>query len=46
MYQVAHDDDFLRQSLKNTIQVDDFTGRLFQLYDKVQKNGGSAQVYF
>ncbi|XP_023333170.1 glutathione synthetase isoform X2 [Eurytemora carolleeae] len=44
MHKVAHDDDFLRESLKNTIQVDDFTGRLFQLYDKVQKHGGSAQV--
>jgi hypothetical protein len=36
---VAHDDKFLRDSLQKTIAVDDFTGRLFQIYDTVTKEG-------
>jgi len=36
---VAHDDNFLRETLKKTIAVDDFTGRLFQIYDTVLKEG-------
>jgi len=43
MHKVAHDEEFLRQSLKNTIQVDDFTGKLFELMEKVRELGGPTQ---
>jgi glutathione synthase len=36
---VAHDDHFIRSSLEKTIAVDDFTGRLFRIYDTVMKEG-------
>lgn len=31
MHKVSHDYDFLKESLKHTIQVDDFTGRLWKI---------------
>jgi len=43
MHKVAHDDEFLTQSLKNTIKVDEFTGKLFEIYEKVKEQGGSPQ---
>jgi len=43
MHKVAHDNDFLNESLKNTIKVDDFTKRLFEIYEKVQEQGGPTQ---
>jgi len=43
MHKVAHDDDFLKSSLKNTIKVDEFTKRLFDVYEKVQAQGGPTQ---
>ena len=36
---VAHDEKFLRETLGKTIAVDDFTGRLFKIYDTVVKEG-------
>jgi len=39
MHKVAHDYDFLKESLKYTIQVDDFTRRLFEIYEKVTAEG-------
>uniref|UniRef100_A0A1B6E530 Glutathione synthetase n=1 Tax=Clastoptera arizonana TaxID=38151 RepID=A0A1B6E530_9HEMI len=45
MFNVAHDHNFLTENLKNTIEVDDFTRRLFQLYEIMLKEG-FTQVYF
>ena len=42
--QVAHDYNFLRESLKNTIKVDDFTGRLWKIYQTIMDEGGPTQV--
>uniref|UniRef100_A0A1B6DNJ1 Glutathione synthetase n=1 Tax=Clastoptera arizonana TaxID=38151 RepID=A0A1B6DNJ1_9HEMI len=39
MFNVAHDHNFLTENLKNTIEVDDFTRRLFQLYEIMLKEG-------
>ena len=44
MHKVAHDDEFLSETLSKTIAVDDFTGKLYRLYKQVQAEGGSAQV--
>ena len=41
---MAHDYNFLREALKNTIQVDDFTGRLWNIYETIQQEGGPSQV--
>eukprot|EP00088_Acartia_fossae_P025270 TRINITY_DN2609_c0_g1_i4.p1 TRINITY_DN2609_c0_g1~~TRINITY_DN2609_c0_g1_i4.p1 ORF type:complete len:486 (+),score=130.91 TRINITY_DN2609_c0_g1_i4:292-1749(+) len=43
MHKVAHDDEFLTDSLKNTIKVDMFTKRLFDIYTKIKDQGGSPQ---
>nr|XP_019533927.2 glutathione synthetase-like isoform X3 [Aedes albopictus] len=39
MHCVAHDDEFLKETLQNTIQVDAFTGSLFKIYETVLKEG-------
>jgi len=44
MHKVAHDYDFLRECLKNTIQVDDFTGRLWKIYQTIIDEGGPTQA--
>lgn len=44
MHAVAHDEEFLRDTLKNTIKVDTFTGSLFEIYETVMKEGIS-QVF-
>ena len=44
IHKVAHDRDFLTQTLAKTIIVDDFTRRLFEVYETINKEGGSAQV--
>ena len=43
MHKVAHDYQFLKDSLKNTIKVDIFTKKLFEIYEKVQEQGGPTQ---
>ena len=43
MHRVAHDRKFLTETLAQTIQVDDFTGRLFKIFEKVWDEG-LAQV--
>ena len=45
MHKVAHDRKFLTETLKNTIEVDEFTRKLFEIYETVQ-NEGVAQVRF
>jgi len=44
MHKVAHDNDFLEATLSKTIEVDEFTGRLFKIHQQILSEGGSAQV--
>lgn len=37
MHWVAHDTEFLRETLANTIKVDEFTRKLFEIYEIVLK---------
>lgn len=39
MHRVAHDEAFLRETLKGTIQVDEFTGNLFKIWETVLNEG-------
>lgn len=39
MHKVAHDNDFLKQTLASTISVDDFTAKLYQIFETVQAEG-------
>lgn len=39
MHKVAHNAEFLRTYLKETIQVDEFTAKLFKIFEIVQKEG-------
>ncbi|XP_047540132.1 glutathione synthetase-like isoform X1 [Vanessa atalanta] len=39
MHKVAHDDDFLEHTLQNTLQVDEFTAKLFEIWVKVKDEG-------
>ncbi|CAG9820089.1 unnamed protein product [Phaedon cochleariae] len=43
IHKVAHDGAFLRECLKDTIKVDDFTANLFRIYETIEKEG-RAQV--
>eukprot|EP00092_Neocalanus_flemingeri_P041729 GFUD01045450.1.p1 GENE.GFUD01045450.1~~GFUD01045450.1.p1 ORF type:complete len:481 (+),score=147.92 GFUD01045450.1:73-1515(+) len=43
MHKVAHDYDFLKETLKHTIKVDDFTGRLWNIYETIMSEGGPTQ---
>ncbi|XP_047738761.1 glutathione synthetase isoform X2 [Hyalella azteca] len=44
MHRVAHSHDFLQRSLANTIKVDDFTRRLWELYMTVREEGVAQPV--
>ncbi|KAK9873866.1 hypothetical protein WA026_002223 [Henosepilachna vigintioctopunctata] len=44
MHRVAHDQLFLTDSLKETIQVDEFTGNLFKIYETVQNEGVTQRI--
>ena len=44
MHKVAHDNAFLEETLRHTIKVDEFTGRLFKIHQTLINEGGSAQV--
>ncbi|KAL2745192.1 glutathione synthetase-like [Vespula maculifrons] len=44
MHKVAHDDNFIRNTLKGTIEVDDFTARLFNIYETVYKEGFAQDI--
>lgn len=44
MHWVAHDTEFLRETLKNTIKVDEFTRNLFNIYEKILTDNESGQV--
>lgn len=44
MNSVAHDTEFLRETLANTIKADEFTRNLFNIYERVLAENGSVQV--
>ena len=44
MHRVAHDNDFLKETLAKTITVDQFTGKLYEIHQTIIDEGGSAQV--
>lgn len=44
MHLVANDNDFLRETLANTIKVDDFTRRLYNIHERINNEGGPTQV--
>lgn len=44
MHWVAHDTEFLRETLANTIKVDEFTGNLFKIYERILNEHGGIQV--
>lgn len=39
MHRVAHNEAFLKETLKGTIQVDEFTGNLFKIWETVLNEG-------
>jgi len=43
MHRVAHDNDFLKETLAKTITVDQFTGKLYEIHQTIIDEGGSAQ---
>ncbi|XP_044735974.1 glutathione synthetase-like isoform X2 [Chrysoperla carnea] len=44
MHKVAHDYDFLKESLKDTIEVDDFTKNLFDIYEIIHSEGAAQRI--
>lgn len=39
MHNVAMDSEFLKSTLRSTVEVDEFTGGLFKIYEKVLEEG-------
>lgn len=44
IHRVAHDYDFLKDTLRETVKVDDFTRNLFNIYEIVHKAGAVQKV--
>ncbi|XP_004927647.1 glutathione synthetase isoform X1 [Bombyx mori] len=44
MHKVAHDDEFLEQTLQNALQVDEFTANLYDIWLKVKNEGISQPI--
>ncbi|PNF30929.1 Glutathione synthetase [Cryptotermes secundus] len=44
IHKVAHDYGFLSSSLKSTVEVDEFTSRLFKIYETVHNEGTAQQM--
>lgn len=44
MHWVAHDTEFLRETLANTIKVDEFTRNLYNIHERILAENESAQV--
>ncbi|XP_063596485.1 uncharacterized protein LOC134773240 isoform X2 [Penaeus indicus] len=44
MHRIAHDHEFLESALKNTIKVDDFTAKLWDIYLTVREEGVSQDM--
>lgn len=45
MHWVAHDTEFLHETLANTIKVDEFTRNLYNIHERILAENDSAQVY-
>ncbi|CAL4081025.1 unnamed protein product, partial [Meganyctiphanes norvegica] len=43
-HRIAHNYEFLKECLKNTIKVDDFTARLWKIYETLQTEGVTQEV--
>ncbi|XP_029994818.1 glutathione synthetase-like [Sphaeramia orbicularis] len=41
---ISQDSDFLKEALASTIEVDDFTARLFRIYQQILKEGRSQSI--
>lgn len=47
IHNVAHDTEFLRETLAGTIQVDEFTSSLFKIYETVLTEGVTqVRIFF
>lgn len=46
MHWVAHDTEFLTETLANTVQVDIFTKRLYEIFQRINNEGGPTQVCY
>ncbi|CAG9858071.1 unnamed protein product [Phyllotreta striolata] len=44
VHKVAYDHEFLEHCLSNTVKVDDFTGRLWSIYEMVHKEGVAQPI--
>lgn len=44
MHWVAHDTEFLRDTLAKTIKVDEFTRKLYEIHERILAEGGPSQV--
>ncbi|KAJ2940816.1 hypothetical protein O0L34_g10065 [Tuta absoluta] len=44
MHKVAHDADFLQETLQNALQVDEFTANLYEIWMKVRDEGITQPV--
>lgn len=44
VYRVAHDYDFLKETLAETVKIDEFTRNLFEIYETVYKEGAAQKV--
>uniref|UniRef100_A0A1Y1MFP8 Glutathione synthetase n=1 Tax=Photinus pyralis TaxID=7054 RepID=A0A1Y1MFP8_PHOPY len=44
MHWVAHNPDFLRNCLKDTVAVDEFTGNLFNVYEQILTEGTAQKI--
>ncbi|KAL6426086.1 hypothetical protein ACFW04_008984 [Cataglyphis niger] len=44
IHRVAHDYDFLKETLEETIKVDDFTRNLFDIYETIHKEGAAQKI--
>ncbi|XP_012228885.1 glutathione synthetase-like [Linepithema humile] len=44
IHKVAHDYDFLKETLQEITKVDDFTKNLFEIYETIHKEGAAQKV--
>lgn len=43
MFKLSHDDEFLRETFKNTVKADEYTKKMFNIYEAIMKQGGPTQ---
>ncbi|XP_014476113.1 PREDICTED: glutathione synthetase-like isoform X2 [Dinoponera quadriceps] len=44
IHRVAHDYDFLKETLRETVKVDEFTRNLFDIYETVHREGAAQKL--